>query len=232
MPLSCRFIWMGVPRRFRGASLLNMPVPKNMGVPRIWVSQRSNLGVGVPNASSPEHACPKEHGCPKDMGVPTEKYPNGEIWMGVPTWGCGGWVSQLGGVPTWGCPNLGVGVPNASPNVANVGVPNVGVQNVAANVGVPNVAVPNVAVPTEWVSGWDCGLAFDRGSGRGYIAGGPLDAWVAKLVDAPDSKSGRGDPVRVRVSPQAPTRHEAVRVSRGRALPQCECEDEREMVPW
>ena len=31
-----------------------------------------------------------------------------------------------------------------------------------------------------------------------------LPAWVAKLVDAPDSKSGRGDPVRVRVSPQAP----------------------------
>ena len=33
-----------------------------------------------------------------------------------------------------------------------------------------------------------------------------VSAWVAKLVDAPDSNSGMGNHVRVRVSPQAPNR--------------------------
>ena len=35
-------------------------------------------------------------------------------------------------------------------------------------------------------------------------------AWVAKSVDAPDSKSGMGNHVRVRVSPQAPTMYRLV----------------------
>lgn len=34
----------------------------------------------------------------------------------------------------------------------------------------------------------------------------PLDAWVAELVDAEDSKSSASDSVRVRVPSQAPRR--------------------------
>ena len=131
-----------------------------------------------------EHACPKTrpaktpaYGCPFRSCLRSYGYPFRTVQkVGVPS--DRPWLSQTS-PPEHACPKLG-------------------------RVSFSGRAFRDVAVPSGLAVLAKCASALTLTRAAATLPGRPLRAWVAKLVDAPDSKSGRGDPVRVRVSPQAP----------------------------
>ncbi len=154
--------------------------PEEMGVPKAWVSRRD----GCPKAMGvPRRWVSRGDGCPGAMGVPNDHQHDGcpQSWVNGCPQSWARWVSPKLG-QSWA-----MGVPKAGPD----GCPQSWARWVSPKLGRLEPHFETLTLTPAWVAD--------------TLPARLLRAWVAKLVDAPDSKSGRGDPVRVRVSPQAPT---------------------------